>query len=172
MILNRGFIRFFSLVCMVLIVISPSYGFGLCESDVENARSAMESAEDALGSAYRSLLKAERSGGDVSDLVMVLNTALLYYSEARKAFVSGEYERAIRLAGNVVEASNAVLEADFSVMVVAVHLGWVEFRNQLFLSSSVVCFIILFGFLGWRLFKGFYVRRMMGLRPEVVTDES
>ena len=169
---NRNFIRIFSLISIVLIVILPIYGFAFCESEFELAMSKMESAEDALGSAYRFLLKAEKAGGDVSDLVMVLNTALLYYSGARKAFVSGEYEKAIQLAGNVVEASNAVVEADFSVMVVALHLGEAEFRKQLLISSGVVFSIIFLGFLGWNMFKGYYLRRMMGLRPEVVTDES
>lgn len=170
--LNKDFICIFSLVSMVLIIIVPVYGFALCESDVESSRSVIELAEDSLEHAYLSLLEAESSGGDVSELVSLLNTALEYYSEAERALLSGEYETAVLLAGKVAETSNVILEADISLKVVAEHLEEVGFRNQLFLSSGVVCFTILFGFLSWRLFKGYYVRRMTGLRREVSVDES
>ena len=55
MIPGRGFVRIFSLVSMVLILILPSCGFALYESDVEGAGSAVESAEEAVASAYLSV---------------------------------------------------------------------------------------------------------------------
>jgi hypothetical protein len=124
-------------------------------------------AEDSLEVAYLSVVEAERAGVDVSELVVLLNAALEYYSEAERALESEEYDIAVQLAGKVVEASNAVLEADSSLIVVAGHVEEEAFRNQLFLSFGAVCFIVLFGFLGWRLFKGYYAWRMIGLRSEV-----
>ena len=55
MIPDRGFVRIFSLVSIVLILLTPGYGFALCESNVEGAGSALEAAEEAVASAYLSV---------------------------------------------------------------------------------------------------------------------
>ena len=170
--LNKDFICIFSLVSMVLIIILPVYGFALCESDVESSRSVIELAEDSLKYAYLSVLEAERAGGDVSELVARLNAALEYMSGAERAFGSGEYDSAVILAGRVVEASDVIMDDAVGLRGVAELQGEISFRNRLVLSFGVVCFTVVFGFLGWRRFKGYYVGRMMGLRPEVVVDES
>ena len=147
-----------------------------CVSRVVGAESEaitrVSQAEDSLEVAYLSVVEAERAGVDVSELVVLLNAALEYYSEAERALESGEYDAAVQLAGEAMEASNVVLGADISLMFVAERVEEEAFRNQLLLSFGAVCFIVLFGFLGWRLFKGYYVRRVMGLRSEVVADES
>ena len=135
--------------------------------DESEAVSRVSLAEDSLEAAYLSVLEAERAGGDISEIVGLLNTALEYYSEAERALKSGEHDIAVQLAGKAVEASNAVLEASINLIVVVGHVEEEAFRNQLFLSFGAVCLIVLFGFLGWRLFKGYYARRVMGLRSEV-----
>jgi hypothetical protein len=135
------------------------------------AVSEISRAKDSLKSAYLSVLDAERAGGDISELVARLNTALEYFSEAERAFGSGEYDSAVLLAEKVAEASNGILEEAVRLRGAAELQGEISFRNQLILSSGVVCSTVLFGFLGWRRFKDYYVRRMMGMRPEVSVDE-
>lgn len=169
---SRDFIRIFPLVSVVLILISSSYGFALGESDVEGARSAMESAEEALVSAYLSVLEAERAGGDISDLVSSLYDALEYLSGAERAFESGEYDEAILSARKAVEASDAVGSDAVGLRLLAEYQSEIQFRNQLVTSFMLITFTVLLGFLGWSLFKDYYLRRMMGLRLEVVVDES
>ena len=63
----------------------------------------MELAEDALGSIYLSLLEAKRAGGDVSELVELLNTSLKYNSEAERALASREYEGGYSLLGRLLK---------------------------------------------------------------------
>ncbi|MFX0132471.1 MAG: hypothetical protein ACFFDN_02370 [Candidatus Hodarchaeota archaeon] len=158
----------FFLFTLVLFIPSVSRVQGI-ESE---AITRVNRAEDSLEAAYLLVLKAERAGGDVSELVALLNTALERYSEAERALEYGDYETAALLALKVVETSNVILDADVSLMFVVVQVEEEAFRNQLFLSFGSVFFIILFGFLGWRLFKGYYVRRTMGLRSVDVVDES
>lgn len=62
MIPSQGFIRIFPSVSIVLIHIMPGYGFVLCDSDDEGARSSMDLAEEAMASAYLSVLEAEGAG--------------------------------------------------------------------------------------------------------------
>jgi hypothetical protein len=136
------------------------------------AVSEISRAEDSLKSAYLSVLEAERAGGDISELVAWLNAALEYFSEAERAFGSGEYDSAVLLAGRVVEISDVILDDAVGLRGVAELQGEVAFRNQLLISFGAVCSIVAFGFLGWRRFKDYYLRRVMGLRSEVVVDES
>jgi len=165
-------LKYFSVFSFIFVsvfftlIVSPVLG---AESE---AVSRISQAEDSLEAAYLSVLKAERAGGGVSELVELLNTALEYYSKAEKALESGEYETAVQLAGEVVEISNLIMKADVSLLFVAERVEESVFRNQLFLSFGAICLIVLFSFLGWRQFKGYYVRRATGLRLEVVTDES
>jgi len=156
---------------MVLILISPSYGLALCGSDVGGARSAMESAEETLASAYLSVLEAERAGGDISELVARLNGALEYLSGAERAFESGEYDEAVLSAGKAVEASDAIGSDAVALNQLAEYQGEIQFRSQLVISFELVYFTVLLGFLGWSLFKDYYLRRMRGLKPEVAADE-
>jgi len=156
---------------MVLILIMPGCGFALCESDVEGARSAVESAEEAVASAYVLVLEAEGAGGEISELVAGLNDALGYLSGAERAFESGEYDGAVLSAGKAVEASVAVGIDAVGLKRVAEVRGEIMFRNRLVVSFELVFFTVLLGFLGWSLFKGYYLRRVVGLRPEVSADE-
>ena len=171
MIPNRGFVRIFLLVSMVLTLISPSYYFALCELDVGAAKSTIERAEEALASAYLSVLQAERAGEDPSELVTRLNNALEYLDGAERAFESGEYDRTVLSAGKAVEVSYAVEDDAVALKRLAEYRGEILFRNRLVLSLLLIFQTVLLGFLGWVLFKGYYIQRMMGLRPEVPADE-
>ena len=149
-----------------------SFGFSLVYGEESEVRGTMLQVEDSLEAAYISLLYAERAGGDISELVPLLNTALDYYSQADVALKSGKDEEALNLVLKAIEVTNEVLEADVNIMVVAEHVEEVRFRNQLIISLGSVFFIIIFGFLGWSRFKDYYLQNMIGLRPEVVSDES
>jgi len=97
---------------------------------------------------------------------------LEYHSKSNEELYLGKYDMAEDLANKTVEASNTILETDVALEVFAKHIEEVGFRNQLYLSFGIICFIIFFVFLSWRLFKGYYINRMMEFRPEVVINES
>jgi len=156
----------------LIILLYFSFGVSRVYGEELEARGKISQAEDSLEAAYISLLEAERAGGDISGLVSLLNTALDYYSQADIALRSGKDEEALKLAEKAIEVTNEILEADVSIIVVSEHIEEVRFRNQLIISLGSVFFIIIFGFLGWSRFKDYYLQNMIGLRPEVVSDES
>jgi hypothetical protein len=157
---------FISTVIFGLTNIQKVYG------DETEAISVISLAEDSLEAAFLSVLEIERSGGEISELVLLLNTALDYQSDAERFLEVGEYEKADFMARKVVEASNVIIEVDVGMQVVAEHVSEVGFMNQLYISLGVVCSTVLFGFLGWRQFKIYYIRNMTVSRPEVVLDGS
>ena len=165
-------LKYFSVLFFVFTLVFLIPSVSRVRGAETEAASRISQAENSLKAAYLSVLEAERVGGDVSELVAFLNTALEYYAEAERVFEIGEYGSAVDLADKAIDASNVVLETDISMIVVTEIVKEKVFRNQLYLSIGASCIIILFSVLGWKVFKGYYVRRIRGLSPEVVADES
>lgn len=140
--------------------------------DESEAVSSVTQAKNSLDTAYLSLLEIERAGGDVSELVKVLNTALEYYSQAERAIKKGEYDVAVLLSTKAVKASNVVLEVDIGLITVTKYVEGANLRTQLYLTLGAVIIIIPLSFLSWRRFKEYYIENVKKMRPEVVIDES
>ena len=117
------------------------------------------------------MVEAEGVGEEVSGLVAGLNGVLGVLSGTERAFESGEYDAAVLRAREAVEASDAVRDEAVGLKYLAEYRGEVMFRNQIVVSILLVSVIVLLGFLVWSQFKSYFLRRAMGLRPEVSVDE-
>ena len=129
-------------------------------------------AEEILGSAYGAVLEAEEAGANVSGLLVRLNLGGEYLAEAYVCYRLGDSENASRFVGlcyEVVEdlgreavglrnEAERVRDADFVIMT----------------SGSVVgvVVVLILGLVIWRVFKQGYRKRLLELRPEVVSGES
>jgi hypothetical protein len=160
-------LKLFSILSITFFTLGASQVLG----DESEAVSSVTQAENSLDSAYLSLLETERAGGDISELVKVLNTAIEYYSKAEMALKKGEYNEADLLATKAVKASNVVLEANLGLVSVTKYVEGAALRNQLYLTLGAVIFIIPLSFLSWRRFKEYYIENIKKMRPEVVIDE-
>ena len=163
---NKRYFVFFFMFSFMLFTPNVSRVLGELEAALR-----VSEAEDSLEAAFLSVLEAERAGGDVTEIVDLLNNALVHYSEAERALEYGEYDTAVQLARKAIEDSNLVLETTMNLILVVGDVKEKAFRNQLFLSFGMVCLIVLFGILGWRQFKLYYVHRVMDFKPEVIVDE-
>ena len=164
----QTYIVFFLMIASFLYLTDVSHVYG----DEKEVLLKISLAGDSLEAAYRSLLKAERAGGDVSGLVALLNSALDLYSKADWALEYEEYETAVIFLDEVDEISGEVLEYSITLMVASERFLAYRFRNQLFLSFGVALFFLVLGFIGWGQFKVYYFRMIKRLTPEVVADES
>jgi hypothetical protein len=170
--LSRSYFRLFLIASIALVMLLPNCEFASCEISAEYARYVVGLAEESLEMAYLSVVGAERSGGDVRDLIVYLRVAVGYLSEAERALESGDYDGASLLAERVDEAAKDILLVAARVVGLASMQRRIAFGYQLFFSFGVFLVIVLFGFFGWRTFRGYYVHRLMGSRPEVSVDES
>ena len=169
---GRSFFRLFLVVSVALVLFLPICEFASCEISAEHARYVVGLAEESLEMAYLSVVGAERSGGDVRDLIVYLRVAVGYLSEAERALESGDYEGASLWAEKADEAAKDILiDASRSGSLASIQ-GRIAFGYRLFISSGICLVILLFEFFGWKRFRDYYVRRLMGLRPEVSVDES
>ena len=69
---------------------APAYA----QSSQASANRAINEAQDSIYVAYKSIAQAEQAGGDVSNLVNQLNTAVSLLDEARDSYEEEDYSAA------------------------------------------------------------------------------
>jgi hypothetical protein len=129
-------------------------------------------ADNALVMAYEAVLKAENVGANVSVLLDRLNVGGEYLSEAYFWANFGDYERANLYAGLCSDTVTSVNEEAVLLEEYFEGLENENFLGTLFFSSFGVAIVLVAGFIFWCIFKRNYVRRILSLKPEVVSGES
>jgi len=125
-------------------------------------------AEDAVSSAFEAVLEAGGVGVDVSGLVLELNGAVELLVEARVLLGDGLVDEAGEAAGLAV--AGGVRDEALVLRDEALTRREVLFRASVLGGAvGVPVFLVLMWF-AWRRFKGYYVRRVLGLKPEVSGD--
>ena len=162
---------------LVLLILSAfaapvfvSEAFAVDSKDV--AVSAVDRAEVAVVSAYEAVLDAEEAGADVSGLLVRLNVAGEYLASARVWYELGDFDNATRFADLCYDVGEEVRSEAVELKNEA-HGLWV---TGLFVRMTVsifgVVFVVFLSFMVWRAFKRRYRKRVLGMRPEVVSGES
>lgn len=127
-------------------------------------------AEQSISSAFHVVLEAEDAGANVSSLTVRLNEAAGLLAEARILVQNGDSGQAADLASYSVEIADDVKdEASILKVSALAHRDFV-FKVSLAGSLIGVPVFLVFMFRLWRWFKGYYVRRILRLRPEILED--
>jgi len=167
----NGFARFLRifLVSLILLAFSTLATAGVCLAVSESeAELKIGEAETAVSSAYVAVLEAEKSGADVSGLLINLTYGGNFLAEAQMCYRNGDF-------------GNAVYNADLSVRSVEGLVGEAgqlkalamdEYKERVFqtLASSGVAVVVtvLGSVVGWLLFKRRYFEKVLKMKPEEV----
>lgn len=129
-----------------------------------------ERVEEALILAFRAVLEAEAAGANVSSLLVRLNEAAGLLSEAELLHGLGDYDGALSMAGQSLTVASSVRDEALALKVLAAEERSRAFQFSLAFSivGSAVFLVSLFSV--WRWFRGFYIRKIMDLKPEVASD--
>jgi len=131
---------------------------------------SIQNANTAINQAFTSVLEAEKAGGNVTQLLITLNIAGDLLSKAENAYEAGY------LANVTVDAENARSIADKvnSDAIASQEVSIVASQNNLLytLTFSIIGIVIfsLVLLVVWRRFKASYMKRLLGMKPEVVED--
>ena len=139
--------------------------------DAVEANASIGQAERDLGSAYVEVAEAEDAGADVSALLNKLGSAGDTLSEAYAAFRSGDYENASALA---MACNNAVEEiaGDAARLKTDSEKTHSDTLLLTVVGSGVgLVLLFVFGFLGWKLLKRRYFRRVLDMKPRMEEAE-
>jgi hypothetical protein len=141
-------------------------------AQTDQTTSKLQTASNALERAFNVVLGAEKAGGNVTQLLVKLNTAGVLLAEAQNAYNSGNTTNVSFIADNVRQIADQV-NSD------AVNLRNASVLNSqnsfwLTLVFSVVGAVV-FGvslFIVWRRFKRDFIKKLLGSKPEVVSNTT
>jgi hypothetical protein len=133
----------------------------------EVAASTISEAEQSMARAYEAVLDSERMGADISSLLVRLNDAAAFLSEARMAFDVGDFEEATRLAESTSEVGYEVVD-EAELLEIEANNAQVD-KSWLFLVISAlgVSVVLVASLLGYQYFKRRYYRRLSKMKPRV-----
>jgi len=141
------------------------------EVSEDEASLALTNAEKDLVLAYQAVLEAEQAGANVSSLVPKLNEAGEYLARAQVEYRIGHFENATNFAGSSRsigdEVQNAAAGLKTSAFFERVQHMWFMMIGSL----AGMILVFLGSFWVWRAFKRRYYRRVLGMKPEVVSGE-
>ncbi|MEM2102120.1 MAG: hypothetical protein QXM22_01235 [Candidatus Bathyarchaeia archaeon] len=125
-----------------------------------------------LERAFLAVGDAERSGANVTLLKARLNYAGVLLANASVSFGVGDFGGAVVFALLANETVDGVSGEAYQLKTAA-EAARVERFNWSVLVSSLGVSLVVFVVLGcWVYFKRYYVRRVLGLKPEVSKGES
>ncbi len=164
--------KLFILLLTVWTAVSPIYLSKVSASSEEVVAPALAESEEALVSAYQVVLEAEETGADVSDLLVELNDAGEALAGANTANRVGNVAEAGRLADLSLEISEAVRDEAYILQVEAHGSRVVRYWLTSVGSLAGMVAVVLGSLWTWRFFKRRFYQRLLGMKPEVISNES
>ena len=144
----------------------------LCVRGADEASSSVAEADVAIREAFKATLNAERAGANVSGLMSRLNEAGVILGEAEIAFGNGDSSRAADNASQCINIAESVKSDADVLKALALDEAQAVFRTSLIVSVVGTASFVVVLVLVWRRFKRGYVRKTLGLKPEVASDEA
>ena len=159
-------------ISVLLLFLLPVFIPWVSASSEDVATLSITQAEETLASAFEAVLDAEMAGANVSGLLGRLNLGGEYLAEAYVWYRLEVSENASRFADLCFEVVGDVRGEAVELRDEAKSLGEADFVVKMVGSAVGVIVVVVVGFVVWRGFRRRYCRRVLGLRPEVVSGES
>jgi len=158
---------------LLVLMVAGLLSFGpLCVRGTGDASASVGEADVAVRQAFNATLDAERAGANVSGLILRLNEAGGILVEAEMALGKGNSSEAFSKAGQCVGIAESVRSDADALRVSALDEAQTVFWTYLTFSvAGIAAFVVVLA-LVWRRFKRGYVRKVLGMRPEVAHDEA
>ena len=158
--------------CLVVLTLTLVWFAPACFAvNRDEASANIGEAERDLSLASSVVAEAEKAGANVSAYLARFDDAGKLLSEAYAAFGRGDYDNASFYAIQCADAVDGVVENATRLKMEAEA----AYRNSMFLAAGTSSFylslLFVLSLFGWRFLKNRYFKRVLGMKPEVVTDE-
>lgn len=162
-----------SFICFVVFILIFSWFAHACFAvEKADAEEALIDAENILSSAYVAVLEVEKSGANVSGLLMKLDSGGNFLAEAQTCYRNGDFDGAVYYADLSVRNVTGLVEEAGQLKALAIS-GYNERFFQTMAASGVAVVVIVLGsVVGWLIFKQRYFEKVLKMKPEVVKGES
>lgn len=139
-------------VFAALVFVSPT----LASSTQEAASLVITNAEETIVAAYKAVLEAEQTGGNVTGLLTRLNEAGESLATARMFYRNGDYDNAIRFADSCRNIGEGVKSSAYELKDLAWNEEVQRMSFTMFGSISGIISVVLGSFWVWHLLKKRY----------------
>ena len=162
-----------SFICFVVFILIFSWFARACFAvEKADAEEALIDAENILSSVYVAVLEVEKGGGNVSGLLMKLDSGGNFLAEAQVCYGNGDFDGAVYYADLSVRNVTGLVEEADQLKALAIS-GYNESLFQTMAASGVAVVVIVLGsVVGWLIFKQRYFEKVLKMKPEVVKGES
>jgi hypothetical protein len=158
-----------ALFLLAFVVFGLVLGGRFCVRGADEVQSSVGDADVAVRQAFDAALEAERVGANVSGLIVRLNEAGGILGEAEIAVRNGNSSEAASKVEQCIGLAESVRNDANALKASALDQAQTVFKMYLAFSVvSIAVFVVVVVFF-WRWFKRGYVRRMLGMRPEVTS---
>jgi len=163
----------YSLVLLMILVFASQFSIFLTFAEVseDKAASDLTNAEEAVASAFEVVLDAEQSGANVSGLLVRLNEAGGFLAQANMSYSAGNFEEVAQLAHLSQSIAEEVKGEAYELKNLAQSENLRLMSFTMMGSIVGVVLVVLGSVWGWRAFRRSYYRRVLKMKPEVVSDE-
>lgn len=141
-------------------------------SSQETAILGISEAGYSLEQVYGDVLNAEEVGADVSGLLDRLDVAGKYLAEAHIWYRLGAFENSTYFAGLCYEVVEEARGEVYIIKNEAYELWVAALFFRIIGPFIAVVLVVLLGYVVWRAFKRRYQRRVLGMKLEMVSNES
>jgi len=165
--------KLFFVLLILSVSATPIFASEVLKVNGENVVvAAIDRAEAAMVSAYEAVLDAEQAGANVSGLLSRLNVAGEYLANAHILYRSGDFGNATRFANLCYDVGEEVRNEAHELENEAYGVWVTDLVVRMSVSMVGVVVIVFLSFVVWHAFKRRYHKRILGMKPEVVSDES
>jgi len=158
------------IVCAILVLLSTIVG-AFASNGADAAALAIARAEDNVSSAYQAVKDAEGAGANISGLLSKLNEAGKLLAKANISCRTGNFENATLFADASTEIANSIKIEAYRTRDLASYQGLLRFQFTFAASILSIAAVLFISFTSWRLFKRYYCKRILKLKPEMSSGE-
>jgi hypothetical protein len=166
--------------CYKLLVVTLSilaFSYCLCSENyvfaqTDSSALKLQAANSVVGKAFNSVLEAEKVGGNVTQLLVRLNTAGKLLADAQNTYNSGNTANVTSMVENAIQIANKVNGDAVNLR----NASLVEYQNifWLTLTFSTVGAVV-FGIsllLVWRRLRRSFIKKLLSMKPEVAENTA
>lgn len=159
---NRKILTYYVTLTLALALFTHT-----CLAVDRRSTEALANAESDLASAYGAVAEAERAGANVSGLLDKLRLAGDLLAEANNTCRLGDYDGAYSYATNCSDTVEGIASQALYMKLEAEKTRSERLFFTASLSSIGLSALFVASLFGWRLLKRKYVKRVLGMKPEV-----
>jgi hypothetical protein len=154
-----------------------AFSYCLCSENnvlaqTDSSALKLQAANSIVGKAFNSVLEAEKVGGNVTQLLVRLNTAGTLLADAQNTYNSGNKANVISMVENALQIANDVNSDAVNLrnasLIVSQNSFWLSLA---FSSVGAVVFAVSLLFI-WRRFRRSFMKKLLSMKPEVAENAA